>query len=163
MDMHEREKVLAKVEELMAKGFSEPAYIARTLDLTWQMADEYVKAIRVRWKATKIDREELRNELISNAKMIMKQLWIDRQTFTQENSRLGSCNAALKANERLAKLLGLDIDVTANEKQSLEGFFNEFAEDIKQKDDSPEDGVGTEQVAENCDGEQCQVQDDSSR
>lgn len=171
-DLNEREEILAKVEEMMVKGFTEASYVAKALSIAYNTAADYIEAIRTRWKCQGLDREELRKELIKNAQLIQKQLWIDRQTFKQENTKLGCLNTALKANERQAKLLGLDVDVNSSSDKLMEGLSGFIVEKYDRADytevgveqaPAQTDKLEAEQLADSSNELGSTIQNDSSR
>lgn len=161
-NLNEREVLLVKVEELMAKQFVEPAYIAKTLNVTYETAKDYIEAINTRWNARTIDIDKTRKKRIRQAEEFMKQSWIDHEQM-EGNCKIGAMNVGIKALGQAGKYEGLEISSTVSSKEELEGFLNEFTEEIQQDKSNPETPVATEQLAKESIGIESQVQDDSGR
>ncbi len=112
----ERERALELVETAILQGIERPTAIARVVPgITRTTAAKYVKIIEKRW-ATRdgIDaRENLRRRLIEQAKHAVRRAYEAHAIAINKdniNGAVAALKQALTAQERIAKLTGLDTE-----------------------------------------------------
>lgn len=106
--MEEREEMLSKTEELMAKGIQRPSKLARELGVSFDSAKNYMGAIQTRWKVSKSHEIDItRSELIEKLKEAEIEIWRSLKGCTNDSARIGSINALTKIAEFRAWLSGM--------------------------------------------------------
>lgn len=155
--VEEREEMLARTEDFMLRGFDRAATIARNLSTSERQIDprtaqKWIDVVRKRWqnRASQSQRDSLRFELIEAAREVVRRSWMmysaavnaadakgrPANTF---NAQAAALRNVLTAQERMAKLQGLDLDkvehsiseatLEALRKNAIEESLGELGED----------------------------------
>ena len=113
----EKQILLDKTEDALLDGFERPTDIAKILEVNWETAKKYIQLVQDKWARSKdINIEEKRKELIRKLRKVEQDLGIIASAAEQDTAKVGAINAKIKAFERQAKLLGLEIDTIRHEK-----------------------------------------------
>ena len=108
LTMEEREEMLSRTEELMAKGIQRPARLAKELGVSFDSAKNYMGAIQTRWKVSKSHEIDItRAELIEKLKEAEIELWKSLNQCDNDSARVGCINAITKIAEYRAWLSGI--------------------------------------------------------
>jgi hypothetical protein len=117
--IHERDKLISEVEDLMLRGIRRPATIFRMVAGIGnsRTASRYIAAVSNRWKIRNgVDNEAHRQRLLAEAQEIHMRAFsivahmsnLKEQTPASGSAAATALGVGLKALERQAKLLGLD-------------------------------------------------------
>jgi len=109
MTIEQREIILAKVEELMARGSYKNVEISKEINCSIPTAQSYKEAIQTRWKLSKnCDYDLARAEIMENLHEVEKGLWEAFKLADNSNARVGSMNALLEVQKQKAFLCGVN-------------------------------------------------------
>lgn len=113
----EKQILLEKTEDAMLDGFDTPTEIGKIIDIERNTARNYIKLVQEKWARSKTTNiEEKRKELIRKLAKTEKDLSVIASAADQDTAKVGAINAKLKAFERQAKLLGLEVETIRHEK-----------------------------------------------
>jgi len=98
------------VEQLMGRGITSPYRLHKVLDIPQQTAAGWMRKVRQRWGAG-VEAGELsvrREQLYQEADQVARMAWASAINATTDRARADALNIVLKANDRKAKLFGLE-------------------------------------------------------
>jgi hypothetical protein len=107
-------RVLQEVEKLMRRGIDRPHSIARMADGVgdWRTAEKYMEIVREQWRSQNENTEDERKRLINEAREVAERAYVIVASAKGDVARCDALKVVLKAQERQAKLLGVDITRT---------------------------------------------------
>ncbi len=101
-----------KIEALTLMEFS-PLQIFKLMpDIALRTIERDVEAIKLRWKLEGEGlpaRDQLREQMVRKAKKAENKAWLIETKAKSASEKIGAVRAAIKAQERQAKLTGLDV------------------------------------------------------
>lgn len=102
-----------KVEALMLMEFTRYQILELMGDVPERTLDRDISEIKKKWQADGKDlnhREQLREQMLRKAKKAENKAWVAESKAITSAEKTGAIRTALRAQERQAKLLGLDIE-----------------------------------------------------
>jgi hypothetical protein len=115
MKSEERERLLDLVEGLVVRGYNRPGEIAKNVGIGRNTAARYLRIVlrRITNRTTTEDRNQKRAVAVEAARETLRRAWAANATAMNSNdfsAAVGALRAALQAQERIAKLYGLDVE-----------------------------------------------------
>lgn len=108
LTLEEREAPLARTEEMMVKGVIRASLIAKELKCSIPTANEYIKAIQARWRASKnMDWNEIRIESLEKSREVEMKLWESYVKADNTSAALGILRTILEVQKQQAWLGGI--------------------------------------------------------